>query len=115
LHARELFREVITFPYPRAGPISFDIRLNLKPDFPSILSYFRMSNFPKRQFLKGSFGVMNIEVLPSTRPSIIKLEVPGEDVQTAFDTRGESLRERVLLALIESLVYDVSDLRDVRA
>jgi len=58
---------------------------------------------------------MNIEVLPSTRPSIIKLEVPGEDVQTAFDTRGESLRERVLLALIESLVYDVSDLRDVRA
>ena len=58
---------------------------------------------------------MNIEVVPSTRPSIITLVVPGEDVQTAFDTCGESLRERVLLGLIESLVYDVSDLRDVHA
>ena len=36
---------------------------------------------------------MNIEVVPSTRPSIITLEVPGEDVQTAFDAWGESLRE----------------------
>ena len=39
------------------------------------------------------------------------LGIPGEDVQTAFDTRGELLRERVLLALIELLVYDVSDLQ----
>ena len=74
-----------------------------------------MSDFPERQFLKGSFRVMNIEVLPSARPSIITLEVPGEDVQNALDTRGNSLRERVLLALIESLVYDVSDLPDARA
>ena len=43
--------------------------------------------------LRERFRVMNIEVVPSTRPSIITLEVPGEDVQTAFDAWGESLRE----------------------
>ena len=58
---------------------------------------------------------MDIEVVPSTRTSIVTLEIRGEDVQTAFDTRGKSLRERVLLALIEALVYDVSDLRDAHA
>ena len=53
---------------------------------------------------------MDIQVVPSTRPSIITLEVAGEDVQNAFDTCGESLRERVMLALIEALVYDVPDI-----
>jgi len=52
---------------------------------------------------------MSIEVLPSTRPSIITLEIAGEDVQTAFDTCGESLLEQVMLALIKSLVCDISD------
>ena len=53
---------------------------------------------------------MDIEILPSRRPSVITLEIASEDVQTAFDTSGESLRERVLLALIDSLVHDVPDI-----
>ena len=51
-----------------------------------------------------------IEIVPSTRPTIITLEVPDEEVLLAFDTSGESLRERVLLALLESLVFDAADL-----
>jgi hypothetical protein len=51
---------------------------------------------------------MDFEVVPSARPSIITLVITCEDVQIAFDTNGESLRERVMLALIESLVHDIS-------
>jgi hypothetical protein len=48
----------------------------------------------------------SIEIVPSTRPTIITMEVPDQEVRLAFDTSGESLRERVLLALLESLVFD---------
>lgn len=52
---------------------------------------------------------MDIAVVPSARPSIINLEIACEDVQMAFDTSGESIRERVMMALLESLIYDVSE------
>jgi hypothetical protein len=48
----------------------------------------------------------SIEIVPSTRPTIITMELPDQEVRLAFDTSGESLRERVLLALLESLVFD---------
>ena len=47
-----------------------------------------------------------IEVLPAERPTIITMEVNDEDVEMAFGTSGKSLRERLMLALIESLVSD---------
>jgi hypothetical protein len=47
-----------------------------------------------------------IEVLPAMRPTVITMEVNDEDVELAFGTSGESLRERLMLALIESLVID---------
>ncbi len=47
-----------------------------------------------------------IEVLPAMRPTVITMEVNDEDVELAFGTSGESLRERLMLALIESLVSD---------
>ena len=56
-----------------------------------------------------------IKVVPSARPTIITMEIPDQDVQLAFDTRGESLRERMMFALLESLVYDVPDLEAVSA
>ena len=53
----------------------------------------------------------SIEIVPSTRPTIITMELPDQEVRLAFDTSGESLRERVLLALLESLVFDAPDAR----
>ena len=47
-----------------------------------------------------------IEVLPAMRPTVITMEVNDEDVEMAFGTSGESLRERLMLALIETLVSD---------
>ena len=56
-----------------------------------------------------------IKVVPSTRPTIITMEIPDEDVHSAFQTSGELLRERVMMALLEMLVYDVRDLENARA
>ena len=50
-----------------------------------------------------------IEVLPAMRPTVITMEVNDEDVEMAFGTSGESLRERLMLALIETLVSDAPD------
>ena len=57
----------------------------------------------------------SIEIVHSTRPTIITIEVPDEEVRLAFDTSGESLRERVLLALLESLVFDAPGLEGAHA
>ena len=57
----------------------------------------------------------SIAIVPSTIPTVITMEVPDEDVRLAFDTSGESLRERVLLALLELLVFDASDLEGAQA
>ena len=70
---------------------------------------------PARQFRKGVLAMSSIEIVPSTRPTIITLEVPDEEVLLAFDTSGELLRERVLLALLESLVFDAPDLEGAHA
>ena len=51
-----------------------------------------------------------IEIVPSTRPTIITLEVPDEEVLLAFDTSGKSLRERVLLALFKIACFRRSGL-----
>ena len=57
----------------------------------------------------------SIEVVPSTKPTIITMEVPDDEVRLAFDTSGELLRERVLLALLELLVFDAPDFEGARA
>ena len=56
-----------------------------------------------------------IKVVPSPRPTIITMEIPDEDVRLAFSTRGKLLRERMMLALLEALVYDVGDLETLSA
>lgn len=57
----------------------------------------------------------SIAIVPSMRPTVITMEVPDEEVRLAFDTSGESLRERVLLALLESLVFEAPDLEGAHA
>jgi hypothetical protein len=34
-----------------------------------------------------------LEVMPANRPTVITIEVNNEDVEMAFGTRGESLRD----------------------
>lgn len=60
-------------------------------------------------------GLDTIEVLPAMRPTVITIEVNDEDVEMAFGTSGKSLRERLMLALIESLVGDASYLEGTSA
>ena len=54
-----------------------------------------------------------IEVVPSETPTLVMMELDDADLKLAFRTSGESLRERLMLALIESLVFDVPELDSV--
>jgi hypothetical protein len=56
---------------------------------------------------KMDCGIETIEVLPSGEPTVITMEVDDIDIELALYTHGESLRGRLMLALIESLVFDV--------
>jgi hypothetical protein len=54
-----------------------------------------------------------IEVVPSATPTLVILELDDAELKSAFRTSGESLRDRLMLALIESLVFDVTELDSV--
>ena len=54
-----------------------------------------------------------IEVVPSATPTLVMMELDDADLKLAFRTSGESLRDRLMLALIESLVFDVPELDSV--
>jgi hypothetical protein len=47
--------------------------------------------------------VTGLEVLPSTRPLLVTLAVRPEEIELAFATNGDSLRTRLLLALVAEL------------
>ena len=51
-----------------------------------------------------------IEVVPSATPTLVMMELNDADLTLAFRTSGESLRDRLMLALVESLVFDVAEL-----
>ena len=50
-----------------------------------------------------------IEVVPSATPTLVMMELNDADLTLAFRTSGESLRDRLMLALIESLVFDLPE------
>jgi hypothetical protein len=54
-----------------------------------------------------------IEVVPSATPTLVILELDDAELKLAFRTSGESLRDRLMLALIESLVFDDPELDSV--
>jgi len=44
---------------------------------------------------------------------LVMMELDDAELKLAFRTRGESLRDRLMLALIESLVFDDPELDSV--
>lgn len=56
-----------------------------------------------------------IEVVPSATPTLVMMELDDAELKLAFRTSGESLRDRLMLALIELLVFDVPELDSVPA
>jgi hypothetical protein len=51
-----------------------------------------------------------IEVVSSATPTLVIMELDDAELKLALRTGGESLRDRLMLALIESLVFDVPEL-----
>jgi hypothetical protein len=47
--------------------------------------------------------VTGLEALPSTRPLLLTLAIRPEEIELAFSTNGDSLRTRLLLALVAEL------------
>jgi hypothetical protein len=52
------------------------------------------------------------EVLLPPQPVTIRIEVNAADVELAFATRGNSLRPRIMMALIQALIAEDIDVKD---
>jgi hypothetical protein len=50
-----------------------------------------------------------IYVLPPMRPVVITIEVHPEEIELAFASNGNSLLERLMLALIATIVVETGD------
>ena len=53
----------------------------------------------------GVGGVMtDLEATPSTEPLLVTLVVRPEEIELAFATEGDTLRQRLMLAIVAALI-----------